>query len=104
MGRRWGGGRAGAVEIAWEEAREEGATGGCGRAKAWEEARNGGARSKGMIRWDGGGTGGGRAGAAEIEWEEAREGGADDPVGRRWTSWSSRNSMGGRAVDEPWTG
>ena len=53
-----GGGRAGAAEI------------------AWEEARDGGARSKGMIRWDGGGTGGGRAGAAEIAWEEARDGGA----------------------------
>ena len=35
--------------------------GGCGRAGAaeiaWEEARDGGARLKGMIRW----TGGGRA-------------------------------------------
>ena len=33
---------------------------------AWEEARDGGARSKGMIRWDG-----------------------------RWTGWSCRSSMGG---------
>ena len=50
-----GGGRAGAAEI------------------AWEEARDGGGRSKGMIWWDGGGTGGGtgggRAGAAEIAWK-----------------------------------
>ena len=56
-----------------------------------------------MIRWDGGGTGGGRAGAAEIAWEEARDGGArskgmirwDGEWDGRWTSWSCRNSMGG---------
>ena len=41
-----------------------------------------------MIRGDGGGTGGGRAGAAEIAWEEARDGG-----GR------SKGMMVGRVVD-----
>ena len=48
----------------------------CGRAGAveiaWEEARDGGARENVRIWW----TGGGRAGAAEIAWEEARDGGA----------------------------
>ena len=55
---------------------------GCGRAGAaeiaWEEARDGGARANVRIRWTGGGravdgrwTGCGRAGAAEIAWEEA---------------------------------
>ena len=43
----WTGGRAKAAEI------------------AWEEARDGGARSKGMIRWDGRWTSRGRAKAAE---------------------------------------
>ena len=45
----------------------------CGRAGAaeiaWEEARDGGARLKVRMRW----TGGGRAGGAEIAWEEARD-------------------------------
>ena len=45
-------GRAGAAEI------------------AWQEARDGGARSKGMIRVDGTWTSRGRAGAAEIAWED----------------------------------
>ena len=44
--------------------------GSCGRAGAaeiaWEEARAGGARENVRIRW----TGCGRAGAAEIAWEE----------------------------------
>ena len=48
---------------------------GCGRAGAaeiaWDEARDGGARSMVRIRcMDGRWTGGGRAGAAEIAWEE----------------------------------
>ena len=42
----------------------------------WKEARDGGARLKGMIRWDERWTSCGRAKAAEIEWEEARNGGA----------------------------
>ena len=65
---------------------------GCGRAGAaeiaWEEARDGGARANVRIRW----TGGGRAGAAEIAWEEARDGGARANVRIWWTG-------GGRAVD-----
>ena len=65
---------------------------GCGRAGAaeiaWEEARDGGARSKVRIRW----TGCGRAGGAEIAWEEARDGGAR-------LKWMSRWTGGGRAVD-----
>ena len=66
MDGRWTGcGRAGAAEIAWEEARDGGTranvrTGG-GRAVdiAWEAGRDGGARSNVSvrIRW----TGGGRA-------------------------------------------
>ena len=99
--RGWSGGRAGAAEI------------------AWEEARGGGARSKGMIRW----TGGGRAGAAEIAWEDARDGGARSKGMIRWTGGGRafrraaaaeialgteerdrRGWCGGRAVDEPWTG
>ena len=60
MGGRWTGcGRAGAAEI------------------AWEEARDGGARANVRI--------GGRAGAAEIAWEEARDGGARANVRIRWT-------------------
>ena len=60
MDGRWTGcGRAGAAEIAWEEARDGGA--GRGRAGAaeiaWEEARDGGARENVRIRW----TGSGRA-------------------------------------------
>ena len=69
---------------------------GCGRAGAaeiaWEEARDGGARSNVRIRWTGRWTGCGRAGAAEIAWEEARDGGARLNVRIRWTG-------GGRAVD-----
>ena len=91
---RWTGcGRAGAAEIAWEEARDGGAIAnvrirwtGCGRAVdgLWTggSCRNsmgdGGARANVRIRWTGGGravdgrwTGCGRAGAAEIAWEEA---------------------------------
>ena len=71
------GGRAGAAEI------------------AWEEARDGGARSNVRIRW----TGCGRAGAAEIAWEEARDGGARSNVRIRWTgcgrAGAAGNSMGG---------
>ena len=69
---------------------------GCGRAGAaeiaWEEARDGGARANVRIRSDGRWTGCGRAGAAEIAWEEARDGGARANVRIRWTG-------GGRAVD-----
>ena len=65
---------------------------GCGRAGAaeiaWEEARDGGARENVWIWW----TGCGRAGAAEIAWEEARDGGARENV---WIWWTG----GGRAVD-----
>ena len=76
---------------------------GCGRAGAaeiaWEEARDGGARANVRIRY----TGGGRAGAAEIAWEEARDGGTSecqDPVDGRcmdglWMGGSCRNSVGG---------
>ena len=83
-------GRAGAAEIAWAGAAEI----------AWEEATKVEARSKGMIPWDGGGTGGGRAGAAEIAWEEAtnveaRSKGMIRWWDGRWTGWSCRNSMGG---------
>ena len=110
MDGRWTGcGRAGAAEIAWEEARDGGARAnvrirwqaGCGRAGAaeiawaWEEARDGGARA---------GSGGrcGRAGAAEIAWErlerEERErmsGSGGRAVDGLWTGGSCRNSMGG---------
>ena len=53
----------------------------CGRAGAaaeiaWEEARDGGATSKGMMWVDGTWTSRGRAAAAEIAWKEARDGGA----------------------------
>ena len=70
---------------------------GCGRAGAaeiaWEEARDGGARANVRIRWTGGGQAVDRpcTGAAEIAWEEARDG-CPDPVDGRWTG-------GGRAVD-----
>ena len=54
---------------------------GCGRAGAaeiaWEEARDGGARSKVRIRW----TGCGRAGGAEIAREEGSRRGK--PVKKR---------------------
>ena len=72
---------------------------GCGRAGAaeiaWEEARDGGARLKVRIR-----TGGGRAvdGRAEIAWEEARDGGARSKVRIRWTG-GARLKGSGRAVD-----
>ena len=87
---------------------------GCGRAGAaeiaWEEARDGGARANVRIRW----TGGGRAvdgpctGAGEIAWEEARDGCPDpvDGLDGLWTGGSCRNSMGGGgwAVDGLWMG
>ena len=94
-GRSGSGGRAGAAEI------------------AWEEARDGGARSKVRIRWTVDGRevqklemeerdrrsgSGGRAvdglwtGGVEIAWGEARDGGAVPKVRIRWTG-------GGRAVD-----
>ena len=64
----------------------------CGRAGAaeiaCEEARDGGARLKVRMWW----TGGGRAGGAEIAWEEARDGGARRKVRIWWTG-------GGRAVE-----
>ena len=73
----------------------------CGRAGAaeiaWEEARDGGGKSKVRIRWTGGGRCG-RAGAAEIAWEEAmmeerdRRSGSG---GRAVDGGSCRNSMGG---------
>ena len=74
---------------------------GCGRAGAaeiaWEEARDGGARENVRIRW----TGCGRAGAAEIAWEEAR---CPDPVDGLWTGGSARDGGARANVRIRWTG
>ena len=99
MDGRWTGcGRAGAAEIAWEEARDgrsesecpdpvDGRWTGCGRAGAaeiaWEEASDGGARAPDPV--DGRRSECGRAG--KIAWEEARDGGARANVRIRWTGW-----------------
>ena len=75
---RWTGcGRAGAAEIAWEEARDGGAR--CG-------GRRGGLWTAGAaeIAW----TGGGRAGAAEIAWEEGSRRGK--PVKSRVANFSKK--------------
>ena len=52
---------------------------------AWEEARDGGATSKGMMWVDGTWTSRGRAGAAEIAWEGTRRG---KPVKSRVANFS----------------
>ena len=97
-------GRAGAAEIAWEEARDGHIEGDdpvdgrwttrrrAGAAEiAWEEARDGGATSKRMMWVDGTWTSRGRAGAAaEIAWEGSRKG---KPVKSRVANFSKKKGL-----------
>ena len=97
-------GRAGAAEIAWEEARDGHIEGDdpvdgrwttrrrAGAAEiAWEEARDGGATSKGMMWVDGTWTSRGRAGAAaEIAWGGSRKG---KPVKSRVANFSKKKGL-----------
>ena len=69
---------------------------------AWEEARDGGATSKGMMWVDGTWTSRGRAGAAaEIAWEEARDGGATSK-GMMWVDGTCTSRGRAGAADIAW--